>query len=389
VGDVGGGAGEDDSAQERAPEEPDPFADLVLDDAFVRSAARSEPPASHRAPTRPLGPPPGQKRRQRRPGTARSLIRGHRGVVGSLLVIVVIIGGAALLGRGPLAPGSANRPAPGRSPAPSAPSASPSIGASKSTTTTIIQLAGGAYRPGDCVTWDQRSSNGHASTSVVPCARAHLIEIVSKGSPATLPKTYPSPAAWTQIFDSVCGPPSAKYLGYALFPHGRFDANGLYPTQAAWTQGDRTFWCGIGAKSNPFGPVGTTSLFLSFTGAVRGQSQELTIPVGTCFSAGTSQSFGPAVPCSQPHLAEVTGTATLSGVAQRPATSSAMESAVGGQCAALATQYAGGTLLSGTGSGWFDLSQADWDAGERTTSCTVGAYDASDSPIARTGSLRG
>jgi hypothetical protein len=222
---------------------------------------------------------------------------------------------------------------------------------------------------------------------VVPCARPHLIEIVSKGSPATLPTTYPSPAAWTEIFNSACGTPSAKYLGYALFPHGRFDANGLYPTQAAWSRGDHTFWCGIGAKSSPYGPVGAT--FLSFTGAVRGQSQELTIPIGTCFSAGSSQSFGPPVTCAQPHLAEVTGTATLSGMAQLPATSSAMESAVGGQCAALATQYVGGTLPSGIGSGWFDLSQADWDAGERITSCTVGAYDASDNPIARTGSLRG
>jgi hypothetical protein len=60
-----------------------------------------------------------------------------------------------------------------------------------------------------------------------------------------------------------------------------------------------------------------------------------------------------------------------------------------GQCAALGTQYAGGALPSGSNWGWLGMSPADWTAGERTVACTVGDFDASGNPVARTGSLRG
>jgi hypothetical protein len=310
--------------------------------------------------------------------------------VASILVVVAVIGGSALIGRGPLAPGSRDRQpvhlAHRSASTPPVISASPRHG-STATSTTIASLAGRSYRPGDCVTWNQQEpTDVYIPTTVVPCTQPHLLEVVRKATPGTLPDTFPSQAAWGQLLDADCGPPSTTYLGYPLFPNGRFYATGLHPDPTGWSRGDRTLWCGIGARSSQFDPSGMK--LVAFTGAVRGQSQELPIAVGTCLSAGTSSAIGPPVPCSESHVAEVTGTATLSGVAQLPTSSSDMASALAAQCAPLATQYGGGALPSGSNWGWLGMSQASWNAGERTVSCTIGDFDTSGNPVARTGSLQ-
>jgi hypothetical protein len=406
-GSTGDGEGEGGTPGEQEPKETDVFAGLVLDDAFVRAAQRSEPPASQRAPTRPINQSQRRKRGRGGAGRARSWTHRHPGVVASVLVFVVILGVSAELGDGPLAPGSgflqalhlSSRPMHGVPASavpvkttiiPSSKTQSPTrantSGAPKSTTTTFLHLYGRSYQAGDCVTWNQNATDQFAATSVVSCARPHLIEVVSREVLAPeLQTTYPSQSGWGQIFQSVCGPPAAKYLGYALYPDGRFYPSGIYPDLASWALGDHVLWCGISSRPSSFTPVATGTA--PFTGVVRGQSQELAIPVGTCLGVGTT--VGLPVPCTQSHLTEITGAASLAGVTDYPATPSAMGGALGDQCTNLAGQYVGGPLPPGIEAGWLQTSQDDWDAGERMVTCTVGAFDSSNNPVPRTGSLRG
>jgi hypothetical protein len=284
-------------------------------------------------------------------------------------VLVVLLGWDAAIGRGPLAPGSgflqalhiSSRPAHG----------TPAATSSKrsTTSTTTPGLGPRTYQMGDCVTWDLHAASDTIPTSVVPCSSPHVIEVVSKEQFTYNGTTYPDIAQWKQIYTATCAGPVTSYLGFAIDPAGRFFANALYPQAQALRAGERTLWCGI-SQSSPVAPFDAY-----FSGTVRGQSQQLLYPIGTCFSSVSSTQLSHPVACTAAHSTEVVGTTTLQGLTQLPQGAAAMYSAVGPDCRQLVTQYLGGPLPADREAGWLTLAQSSWNAGERSVQCTVASVD--------------
>ncbi|HEY1651879.1 MAG TPA: septum formation family protein [Acidimicrobiales bacterium] len=231
------------------------------------------------------------------------------------------------------------------------------------------------------MTWNQTPSGGLAATSVVPCTRPHLIEIVSKTHVPASVTRFPDTQGWINLAQILCAQSVRSYLSYALDPAGRFQINSINPTLAGWLQRDRTMWCGIGLGT----PIGAPTV--PFTGAVRGQSQELLYPVGTCLNFGGADASSDSVACTQAHAAEVVGNANLASVTQLPQGSTAFAAAVQPQCAALAAQYAGGSLPAGTSWAYLSLAQTSWDAGDRLVQCLIETFGSAGTPSETTGSL--
>lgn len=386
------------------PEPVDPFDNLVLDDDFVKGAARSEPSARHRAPTRlPMAGSEGPSRRDRRRArrvptngqryrSAKLWLRQHpKTTVGTLILLLLVA--LVTADRGPISPGSGFLQATGIAARPGAQAHSPPSAVrtqSDASTHTTIAIANRNYQPGDCVTWDQNP--GHAvGSSVVPCSAPHLIEITHDEQLTSYVKGAPIPDAlqWRQIFLSVCGPVAASYLGYALDPTGRFVPGGMNPSDRSWVQDDRTLWCGIGMRAKQDADSNPNNLD-PFTGVVRGQDQGSYYVVGSCLGSGTQGLVGAIVPCTSPHVEEVTGAVNIAGgVDHLPQSNSEWNSLVGTGCQNVAIQYHGGGLPPGVLAGWFSLTQTDWDAGVRTVQCSIGWYDTSGNPAIGTSVLRG
>lgn len=390
-----------------APEPTDPFENLVLDEDFVRRAERSEPAARHRAPTRsPAAGAELPSRRDRRRaarsranggrfGSVRSWPKRHPGTsVGALIVILLVVSGIA--GHGPFAPGSgvlqaiglASRPAHGV-PARAVPGGGALTGGDASTSTTI-GIAKRNFRPGDCVTWDQNAGPSVVST-VVPCTAPHLVEITHEEELTSYAPGAPFPdeLQWTRIFASACGPVATSYLGYALDPTGRFAPGGISPSDGSWAQGDRTLWCGIQVSVQQ-SPDQNPNDLNPFTGVVRGQDQGVVHAIGSCFGPGSPGLRGAMVPCTSPHVDEVTGSVSIAGqVGQLPPTAGAWSSLVGADCQKLAVGYHGGDLPPGVSAGWVPLTRSDWDAGVRTVECSIGWFDAGGNPVVGTSALMG
>jgi hypothetical protein len=200
--------------------------------------------------------------------------------------------------------------------------------------------------------------------------------------PASVSK-LPDSAKVIDLATILCAQPITSYLGYPLDPAGRFQVGDMSPTPESWDQGDRTLWCGIDLGS----PTEMPSVL--FTGAVRGQSQELLYPIGTCLSdlpGGVSTS---PVACTQPHSYEIAGNASLASLPQLPQGTVALANAVQSQCDAIAEQYAGGPLPAGVLWNFLDLAQTSWNAGDRVVQCTIGRVSSTFAPTASTGSLKG
>jgi hypothetical protein len=359
----------------------DPFDSLVLDEEFVNQAARSEPPARHRAPVRAPISLEAQRRKRRRVRVRRWLpwtwFSNHPLALGVTIIVgLLVVGGLA--GSGPLH--SLHRVLQSSSTS-SQPSGLPS-------TTTEPGIQPQALRSGDCLTWQQGATEG-APSALVPCSSPHLMEMTRKATLTQFSASAPFPdsATWIATADSVCGPIATAYLGYPLDPNGRFHTDWLTPGTGSWARGDRGLWCGIGS----YAPLdqGTTGVFDAFTGVVRGQDQEWIYPTGTCFGLGTAGQRGPVVLCGGAHAFEVTGLTTLPSSSTFPTSDSQWDSAVGSQCEQLATAYKGGSLPAGIQSGWLPLEQSSWNAGERKVQCTIGWYDGAGNLVTGTGTLKG
>jgi hypothetical protein len=128
-------------------------------------------------------------------------------------------------------------------------------------------IVGHDYAPGECLYWSQSASNaalGHPT--VVPCSQAHLVEIVSSGLAITGEgPAWPGSKALDTYARSHCLGPAEAYLGHPLDPGSRFVTAGVTPTEAAWTNGDRTLYCDLQLATRPGAPT-----LPAFTGEVRG-----------------------------------------------------------------------------------------------------------------------
>ncbi len=373
------GSGEEESTEPAAEKEDDAFASLRLDEEFVKAATRSEPPAEHRAPPRPVSSRPARPARFDR---QMAWIQAHHWVVYGAVIVVALIAVAAIRHLGPLASTATSPSASsGLPPVHSTTASLPS--SSSSTTTSPVNLVQRSYKTGDCVKWDPTDPAEDVSTSVVPCSEPHLIEMVSKATVPASVSSYPDAAKWVDLATILCAKPVTSYLGYALDPAGRFQVSDIGPTPESWAQGDRTFWCGLDLGSTKGIPN------LLFTGAVRGQSQEYLYPIGACLSVSAQGiTNADAVPCTQPHTYEVVGNASLASLPQLPQGSTALADAVRAQCATVASQYAGGALPAGVDWGYLGLAQASWNAGDRMVQCTIERVGSSG-PTSSTGSLKG
>jgi hypothetical protein len=256
-----------------------------------------------------------------------------------------------------------------------------------STSTTEDYLSRKAYRPGDCVTWNQNTSDYLHATHVVPCTATHLIEIVHYAQiPTASPAPFPTQAEWSSLFDQLCGPLVTPYLGYALDPDGRFTISTISPSRASWAVSDRDLWCGIGARW-PSNQTHRSDEDYPYSGVTRGQDQTYLFGVGTCLSLTLDGRFGDPVPCPEPHGAEITGSAPII-AATMPVNDQTWWTAIGPACSRETIAYAGGRLPAGMTTSFLQIGQASWAAGRRVVECTAVRFDANGHVIVTGGTVR-
>jgi hypothetical protein len=231
------------------------------------------------------------------------------------------------------------------------------------------ELSDQRYVSGDCYIWNQRAAS--TSATRVPCATPHIYQAVAG---LRLPSryasiSYPSAARWAAISRALCRPLDEHFLGYSLDPAGRFFADILFPVPRSWDAGARKVECGL-AEKTPRQARRQHMLLPRFAGSVRGASQALLYPTGTCLRFGKTQVQG-IVPCGQPHSAIITGTAVAS--AADPPQSSAFAAAAEPVCLSKATALLGRSFTDTetVRSVWLPIEPGDWTAGDRRYNCVV------------------
>ncbi|MCM3920474.1 septum formation family protein [Frankia sp. AiPs1] len=371
--------------------EPDPFADLVLDENFVQAATRYEPPARTRAalarfgsaadatPRRKVHPRraarSGRSRTSRPSPTTDSGPRSRAGIVVALIGIPLLVWTAYTMLR---STGDAPRTAlPAVDPGGSA--AAGGADESGSGEGREPELLRWDWKPQRCYSWNQ--PDPRTRVDEVPCNGWHLFEAVgdldiSPAYPAG--QRYPSEAEWVAIAQYHCGPLITPYLGYSLDPFGRFGAGTIHPRHTEWETGTRRIVCGLIARSQHADPL----RLAEFEGPVRGADQAVTYPAGACFRGG-SDGKDEEVPCTEPHLAQSVGAVMLANTPDgAPPSEERFNELAAGACAPLLAPYLkqpqfGGAVGQG---GWHLIPAESWRAGTHTTTCTIRFTDAAGNP---------
>ncbi len=148
---------------------------------------------------------------------------------------------------------------------------------------------------------------------------------------------YPTETQWDAINKRYCNPIAHSFLGHPLDLYGRFASGIIYPLRFGWESGDRDLVCGLIAA----GKAAVPNWLIPFTGTVEGADQAQTCPAGTCLELTATETRG-EIPCSAPHQAEVTGTATLPDTADgQPPSDAAFEELADSRCKAVATRFLG------------------------------------------------
>ncbi|SQD94051.1 MULTISPECIES: septum formation family protein [unclassified Parafrankia] len=387
----------------------DPFADLVLDEAFIAGATRYEAPARTRAAVARFGPledgsTPWRSYgggRPRRAGGASGPLLGRgrasqpipeisprprsRGRIVLALISVVLLSTTVY---GFVASAVDSPPSTTLSADPPTPAGSAS-GRDAIAEESLPDLYRRDWTAGHCYTWLQRD----VSTAVndVPCAGPHLFEAVGPldvGSAYPEGATYPSPAEWVVLGRRQCEPLITAYLGYGLDPFGRFGTSVLHPKEAEWDTGERDIVCGLSLHPSPTAPYEVPDL----EGQVRGADQALTYPTGTCFRTN-AEGRNEVVPCEQSHHSQSVGTATLADTAEgapnsAPLSAERLDELIDAACAPRIAPYLdrgfGGASVQG---GSHSLPPASRWVGTRSTTCTVSLVDRNGRKLETTGLL--
>ncbi|MCK9904019.1 septum formation family protein [Frankia sp. Cpl3] len=378
----------------------DPFADLVLDEAFVSAATRYEAPARTRqavarfAPLedararRGSGPGRGRRgasRRAARTAAATSRRAGPPGPAaqdlgppsrsrGYLILAVVCIlplaGLIYLFGQLPTdAPPRTTITTDSSTP----PGGSPAAGGDGDLGPDL-SLPQAQWRAGRCYSWIQ--SAPESPVDDVPCAGEHLFEAagtldISPAFPGD--HHFPSGTEWEAIAHTHCGPVITAYLGYPLDPFGRFVDNIIRPRRAGWDGGDRIIVCGLASAGTTEDDEGW---YPPFEGAVRGADQAQVHAPGTCFR--DSDGSLTVAPCDSPHHAQSVGNARLPDTSDgQPPSSALFSELAAAACAASTAPYLGpGPADTVFQESWHLIRAESWRAGTRTTTCTVRLVDA-------------
>jgi hypothetical protein len=249
------------------------------------------------------------------------------------------------------------------------------------TSSTRPSLILNSYRKGDCATWDQ--DEDASSARLVDCSKEHLVELVeSERVPASV-RRYPTAAEWDAIETAVCGPVVESYLQAKIDPSGRYAATGIHPTEASWARGVRSLHCGINQRGET-----ADDKFIAFTGKVDPARQYQAFAPGTCLPAGDAGRLGRPVPCTQPHVLEITGAVDLTGRIGHAPTNDEMDQTIGADCEQIAAAYLGRPLEDDLWSGWLNIEPESWDAGHRITECTLERYGPDNAPVVLSAPLR-
>ncbi|KPM51091.1 hypothetical protein CcI49_10220 [Frankia sp. CcI49] len=390
-----------------AAAEPDPFAGLVLDDAFVAAATRYEAPARTRDAIARFGaaederspllakPRRARGRRARWAGSAGRPPRPPRGgwtrgrVILAAISLTLLVSTLVAFVRSEfddVPRTTVPAAAPGPSAGPTGPAAGETADASDEN---FPELRRWTWESGHCYRWSQAS--GDTSVKDVPCAGPHLFEAVGRLdlSPA-YPDDAPYPSEWNDIADRHCGPMVTTYLGYSLDPFGRYTASSIHPPRPEWGDGHREVVCGLAVKGE-VDPARPWFLY-TFSGGVRGADQAQTFPAGTCFREVADQQDD-VVPCEGPHHFESVGTAVLPDSADgAPPSVERIDELTDAACSPRFAPYLDHGDSRGNGGvvvevSWHRIHPESWRAGTRTATCLVGLVDGAGRPVETTGRL--
>ncbi|WP_084647118.1 septum formation family protein [Parafrankia discariae] len=279
----------------------DPFADLVLDEAFIAGATRYEAPTRTRAALARFGlledsTTPwrsyGADRPRRAGGTSgqplthrrtfrpfpeispppRSRARSRARIVLALLSVVLfattVYGFVASAGDSPPSTTLSSGPPPAAGSGSGRDAAAAAVAGES-----LPDLHRRDWTAGHCYTWLQPDAG--SAVDDVPCADRHLFEVVGPldvGSTYPGGEPYPSPAQWHALGEWHCEPLVTAYLGYGLDPAGRFAMNILRPGEREWNTGERDIVCGLSLRPAPEAPNEVPDL----EGQVRGADQART-----------------------------------------------------------------------------------------------------------------
>lgn len=257
------------------------------------------------------------------------------------------------------------------------------------TTTAALRPSSGAYRIGQCVTWDQDAGALPEVTGSVPCAEPHLLEVTGSTMHPSLAR-YPTEEQWGVFYRTgACRAFAEEFVGGPVDPFGVLALTGLKPTATAWTtRGVREVTCGLGARDDE-----PSARLTPKVGTAVGREQAVIRPVGACLhrDPATSRVGVKPVPCTAPHSYEVTGVVSVAGRAtERPADRERWDAVVGADCRRFAESLLGqrpdGRAVRAV---WFDIEPESWAAGRRKVECAVGRYDEAGEVLAVTGLLSG
>jgi Septum formation len=248
---------------------------------------------------------------------------------------------------------------------------------------TTTAPAAARYRMGDCVDFDRPSDTptSGAGPHVVDCDAPHLFQVsVQRTVPDSPGRFYPTPETWERQIDVVCRPGAATLLGKAYDPYGAFALQAIRPTRAAWADGDRTIWCGLG-RAGGWDWIHQDA---------RTADQTPLYKIGGCFHRDPESDRSPSVACTSPHELEVTGRVVYTDGEEAEATTPPAGRAVIPRCQLVTEQYLGGpvpppwVVIRGV------IQPASWDAGRRVTHCMVAQVsDDGEDYRTVTGSIRG
>jgi len=238
---------------------------------------------------------------------------------------------------------------------------------------------------GDCLAAASRDALPHepfGARLIVDCDEAHTFEVFHAGE-IEAGDGAPYPDDLVARTSETCAAAFLDYVG-AHLSETSLDMMVYRPDRSEWAGGLRYETCLVEDRR----PGGDPS---PVAGSLRGAGDRVpsTVAAGQCFEARSV--LGPAVACSEPHLAEAIGVfvhpdeigAMWPGVEE-------MHAAANTGCAVLLDEYAtsGDPAVTVTPIGFTrPLARPEWDDGLRTVACGALVFDSDNRHVEVVGSL--
>lgn len=186
-----------------------------------------------------VGPNPGTGGFEHKRPRALGIVLG----VAALVVALIVLTGLMGLGRG-----SAGSAGTGNLPVASQPGAGAGAGQKVPLSTSVP--------PGSCFDVPADSTAKNLTITIVSCATTHQYELIDLQQGTGNNDQYPTQATWKTTVNNQCSDDLQTYTGESSknWPTSLFYVV-IPPTQAAWSQGDRTIYCVAGQQGGTTGSV--------------------------------------------------------------------------------------------------------------------------------------